>query len=845
MNLPLKIRWSSYLGILLVLFSWSLEESATAQEIDEFAPSIQIKRIRIGPHPKYTRILVDLNATVFYQVRANFPEKKIDLIFDDSALGPKVTSRKYRDKNLEAIGVRSVEGQVTLTFRLKNSNTRFFHYQKTDPAQVVLDLKGLSEPYIKARIGGIGKQDSAGQAVAAVTEEKPQGPKTTRVKGLSPKQVEEIVQKDTEDKIKNGWTDYTEALKKYQEQDYPVAVIAFRKFAKKYPDSSLLSDVLYLLAEAEFLIAWREPNPVYERALNAYQRAMRTYPKSRFYDHALYKLGFIFDELGYILEARTLYEKGLKQNKKSIYNKARKNSLAAMLMKEKRFEEAYKAFQAILKKSPKNTEARSAIFEIANHYFNEKDFSRAIQLYEDGARRWPAELSDKPIINFNMAEIYFKRKDYPRARKFYFDMINLDPASDKAHRALNRIGDTYLIEGKDLNALSVFNQSAKLDPENRESQYGQIRLADIGVRNPRLPVHDVIFDVNAYFEPFKTYRQIFESAKDTGILAEATLSHGIAFLKEQNYLKAIQEFKKLLPMGKDSAFHRSAAKYIHQAIVFMVDGYARQGGVLPILYSYSDYASLSIGKIKNLKTILQIGEAYQAVGMLPEAVRFYEEVKRKDTRKTYNDRIFLNLGKIHFERKNFAEAERVAQSFLQNYPRSPRIRDAMKLLADSFNGLKQYDDALKTYQDILKRFPEDPSEIHYLIGTMQERRNRISDTVAAYRKAIDTFDRTAKIVPEYVRNAYYFLGNALYQTAKFAESTDALSAAIRLFPDHRRRDWSELILADALEKIQNKQKATDRLNNLVNSETGDDLMKQAAQARLKMMEWEKEFKGSL
>jgi predicted Zn-dependent protease len=78
-----------------------------------------------------------------------------------------------------------------------------------------------------------------------------------------------------------------------------------------------------------------------------------------------------------------------------------------------------------------------------------------------------------------------------------------------------------------------------------------------------------------------------------------------------------------------------------------------------------------------------------------------------------------------------------------------------------------------------------------------------------------------------------------------AESIDALSTAIKLFPDHPDRSWSELILADALKKIQNDQKATVQLNQLIKSESGDDIMKKAAESQLKMMEWEKEVKGSL
>jgi len=316
-------------------------------------------------------------------------------------------------------------------------------------------------------------------------------------------------------------------------------------------------------------------------------------------------------------------------------------------------------------------------------------------------------------------------------------------------------------------------------------------------------------------------------------------------LKEQNYLEAIQEFKKLLPLGEESKFYRDAAKYIRQSLVFLVDGYAKQGGVLPILYSYTDYASLSIGKVKSLKTLLQVGEAYQSLGMLPEAVRMYEKIKQLDTRKIHNDRIFLNLGQIHYERGNYSEAEFVARSFLKNFPRSKKVRDAMKLLAKSLNGRKQHDDALKVYQNILEKFPKFPSEIHYLMATLEAGRNQNAQAIAAYEKTIDTFDRTQKIAPDYLREAHYKLANSLYQEGKYAESIDAFDAAIKLFPDHPHKNWSEFISADALKKIKNNPKATAQLNQLIKSQPENDLIKKAAQSQLKVMEWEKENTNAL
>ena len=407
------------------------------------------------------------------------------------------------------------------------------------------------------------------------------------------------------------------------------------------------------------------------------------------------------------------------------------------------------------------------------------------------------------------------------------------------------IGDSYLLEARHRNALTVFDESAKRDSGSSASQYGKIRMADIGVIDPKLKVKDIIYNTDPYYQPFQAYEEILNDAKDVEILAEVTLSRGIAFLQEQNYLKAVEEFKKLLPLGPDSRFYNKSKKYIQQALVFSVDKYSRQGGVLPILYSYSDFANLSLGKVNTLKTVMQIGEAYQAIGMFPQALRFYERVKKLDAKDLYRDRIFLNLGQIHLEQNNYKEAELVSRSFLKNYPKSPQVPIALKLLASSHTGRKQYDQALKVYKRLLIRHKENISETHYLLGETYQNLNNPPAAIREYRQAIKTFDRTARVIPETIRKAYYNLGFVLFQNRKYAEAAKALQAARQLFPEQPQTDWADYLLVESYENMKKPAKATATLNGLIQSKDTDYLLKQVAESKLKFLDWEKEFKDTL
>ena len=679
--------------------------------------------------------------------------------------------------------------------------------------------------------------------------------------GYSPKEIRQLVVKSGEEKEKNGWEDFQKALKEFQEEKYPSASKLFREFHKKYHESKYLDHALYLKAEADYRSTFNELNPIFDRALASYKLAMREFPKSKFYDHALLKVASIFDEIGYNLEARELYNQGRKSRPRRLYNEVRTDSLAAMLMKEGRLEKAFSAFQLILRKSPNNIEAKAGIFEIANKFFEKKDYPRALKIFEDGARRWPGALNEKPEINFKMAEIYFSKKQHEKARKHFFKLLNLDPASKNAHKALNRIGDSYMVEGKYQHALSVFDESGKrkrvkLDDkggpifdeqknkvweDSAETQYGKIRMADIGVRSPRLKIRDIVFDVGPYYKPFKTFDKIFVEARNVDILAEVTLSRGIAYLLEQNYLKAINEFKKLFPLGPESKFFQEADRYIRQALIALIGKYSKQDGNLPILYSYSDFISLPIGDINNVQTIFQVGEAYQAIGMFVEAVKFYEKVNVLDSQKTYRDRVFLNLGQIHLENKSYDEAVLVGRKFLRNYPRSKRIPDAMKLLARGLIGQGDFSGALKTYEDLLARF-EDKAEIHFLIAETYTDMNQFADAVQSYQKAIATYDRQERVIPEYLKNAYYHLGTSLFKLNRFGPAIEALKSAKDLFPDSPLRDWADYLLIESLEKLGDPSKITEGLNQLVKTENADDLTRQAAESMVKIQEWEKQLK---
>ena len=825
------------LGLMILLAPQSSVESREA--------ITQVEDYRLGSHPQSTRIIIQLSQDTPYRVLTNYEDQKVVIWIRNATLKSKAQSIAFKDKRLRQIQAEEIKKNVKFTLRLKGKNTRLIHFINHQPERIVIELKPKGAVSRQAsreeKTPALSSQKKVVKQVARKTKQQ-----TKRFSSSGPRFTQKKSRgfADSEQSLKAGRKDYEKALKLFQNKNYLDALNALQRFQQKYRESSLLTNAAYMVAETHYNLAKQNPYPNYEEALAAYQYAMRTYPDSQFYDHALFKLASIYEDIDHTLEARTMYSKGTQKDKSSRYNTARKTGLGLMLIEEDKLEEAYKTFQALLRKSPQNADAKKGLFRIAQRYYEAHDFPKALKIFEDVIKRWPDELNEQPEVNFYIGEIYFNRKQYPQARRFYFNLVNLAPQSPNAHQGLNRIGDTYLLENDGMPALTVFNKSYSLNSDSAESQYAQIRLADVGIRFPALPVKDLVFQVSPYYHPYRTYEEISKNPKSTDILAEATFSRGSAYYREQRYLEAIKEFKRLLPFEADSKFHRWAKKYLQLSMVQLIDQYAKQDGHLPVLYAYADYLNLGIGELNRAQTQLQIGESYKAIGLNSEALKFFEKVKFSDVNGAYTDRLFLDLGEIHLNENHFKEAERVAQTFISTYQNSPRLSEAKIILARAYLGQKRYDASIEIFNQLLDSKSVEAAKIHYLMAETWFAREDLRNAARAYRSAIDSYDRSIRNPPDYVQSAYYKLGMTLYMQGRSDKSLDALMAGRKLFPGHRLKNWADYLIVDNLDRLHKKDQAKSELQTLV-AESRDDLLQKAAQSHLKVMDWEKRLKELL
>jgi tol-pal system protein YbgF len=117
---------------------------------------------------------------------------------------------------------------------------------------------------------------------------------------------------------------YEHAYQQFQQNQYENALTSFRTFMTQYPDSILVPNAHFWIAEC--YVKKRD----YQRSLNAYEEVIRNHPRSGKASIALYRKALVLLELNDKPAARTALKKLIVDYPKSEESKQARTKLASL-----------------------------------------------------------------------------------------------------------------------------------------------------------------------------------------------------------------------------------------------------------------------------------------------------------------------------------------------------------------------------------------------------------------------------------------------------------------------------------------------------------------------------------
>ncbi|MBN2423612.1 MAG: tetratricopeptide repeat protein [Calditrichaceae bacterium] len=364
------------------------------------------------------------------------------------------------------------------------------------------------------------------------------------------------------------------------------------------------------------------------------------------------------------------------------------------------------------------------LFELAK-LIEGKEPEKALEIYRKIAVDYPASPQAAPALE-EVARHYENNLKYQEANLLYTRLLNNYFYSDIAQEAKKKIGEIYVYAGEYDKAVELL-----------EDQVNSPFISDYLLTREFMP--EALFD-NIYFLAkayggkneaplaIKYYKMYLNVAVPGLYRDHVYFDLGELFFNSNQYNIAVDYFNSI---SRDNETLFTQSRLYMAEIYFINEDYKKAADVYnslkqvvtdpqkqPDIYGKQIIALLRAGEeksagsqIKEFKKkfsnqndyeaqfVLEYGKYYRANKKYDQAIKFFNEVKKKYKSSSYADDADYFLALTYLTLNRNEEAYKILSGFNANYPKSDRLPAAYNSLGGLYFRGEKYDDAINMFKN--------------------------------------------------------------------------------------------------------------------------------------------------
>lgn len=467
--------------------------------------------------------------------------------------------------------------------------------------------------------------------------------------------------------------------------------------------------------------------------------------------------------------------------------------------------------------------AQLSAFQLGRLYLMKKDFERALTAYIE------ATTSEDKVIK---EESYYQAAIINAQLGFFADAINYSTDylkhfknGSKVESVQNLIAQSYLrtsnydLAIEHLNRIGVttntqkevyqkvtfqkatqsfndsnftdaekwFKQSLRFTPDQNLKDLSNFHLAEIALRNNRFKEAIGYYKNQSKLDPMSNY----------GL--------GYAYYNQQQYSEAIPYFRSAT---------KSQDKTVKQ------DANVRLADCLFATKSYSEALDIYSGvstQIGSAYVIFQKGMTYKNLGNRKNAI---QEFKNVFSSQKYGADARFQVGMIHFESAEFAEAERYFTQVISNYPNSIYVVESLLNRGVSRKNLGELKGAQDDYEKILNDHLSSEIALNAILGLQELQQsgqpvNNLDKYIANFKKA-NPENGSLELIEFEAAKRFYF-------DFAYEKAVSAMQKFLKDYPASISKLEAKYYLADSyfrLNNLKDSREVFDELKFVKNTFTG-------------------------
>ncbi|MEM9824677.1 MAG: tetratricopeptide repeat protein, partial [Bacteroidota bacterium] len=384
--------------------------------------------------------------------------------------------------------------------------------------------------------------------------------------------------------------------------------------------------------------------------------------------------------------------------------------------------------------------ANQAILEMANYYYNAKDYEKAASLFAS-IDAYELNRDQRSEVKFKLGYAYFVKKKFREARTAFSEIKDIQNQyyypSNYYHGMTSFFDDNYD------EAISSFKKVSK------SKKY-----------KPYIPYYlTQIYFAKGEYEEVIDYAA--KKVKDNSVKNRPEISQllGQAYFEQGDFQSALPHLQ----------YHAAKAKKLRPEDLYQLGYVQYQDGAYQ--KAIQNFEQLSrVDNAMGQNAMFTLGDAYLQIGEKSNARNAFKAASKLDYDKTVQEDALYNYAKLSYE-LNF---DREAVSALQEIePSSEYHRESQALLSSIFLNTRDYSKAIEILEQIPNKSPELKAtyqKVAYLRGIQLYRDQDVIAAEAHFNKSLDApIDSRTKAL------AVYWLGELAHQSQEYDKSIRQLN----------------------------------------------------------------------
>jgi len=679
----------------------------------------EVKAVRLGAHPAFSRLVVELTRQTAYRLERATPNQLI-LTLPTAALAPGLTLPTGGDPRIEKVSLaKASEKGVSLAIDLLGQTGKVVDFWWGSARRLVVDVYpgAASSPTLAAappepKPSIVSAARSSGPPETNVSGQKPDATVAPPVPVAShtPEPEPKSAAGDTPESMIEGLLptlppknadSLREIISAGRAKRARVALEKLDRLSKQM-EGPAAEALEFLRADLLSELGRQGASEGLAKAAQGYRDAIKKSPDSSLQPWALLQLARLHLRLKRFVETLGYVDLLLTKYPETPHRAAALLCRGQVYVQKDRADLALDDFQEVLSGHPQGSLEEEALVGLAICFSLRGDNQPADELFANLEKEAPKSYLRHPEILY-----YWGRNDiallrFEQGREKLFRALNVGEQPEERSLILAHIAETYRLQGQTEPGNTLYHLTIKLFPGSEGALVSQVRLAEEGGNMELL-------------------EQVVTQSPKSDMAGVAAVKMAAFACDNGNYEQAVTLLRGRLEAAPNSKLRDEEVKLLGSSTVKLIEqlrGKDDSWGILTVLANVKAFLP------KNLKAQAGLweGAAYSRLGLWEDAARALQSASVSDLEPADQARWVLTFAGIHEARGERAMAESLIQRTLRTGNAGSSVAMLKLRLAELREKDGRHQEAVDLYRDLLQKGLQGPERLEALLAMAESLR---------------------------------------------------------------------------------------------------------------------------